>query len=75
MGSKSSAVVVLDRTELSKPEVIIKANIIPLALLGKIESILLAMILCKPVFSTPIAIKNPPKKQINKSWNKRYTYQ
>ena len=63
IGSKRRVVVVLDSTEDKSPEVIMRAKIIPFALLGNRPNILLAIHLCNLVFSTAIASKKPPKKR------------
>ena len=51
----------VDKRELNSAEVIASANMIPLALDGKALSNLLAITLCRPIFSTAIANINPPK--------------
>jgi len=58
-----SVVVVFERIELKSADVSARENIIARGVLGKKLNILSATQICKFVFSTAIASKNPPKKR------------
>ena len=61
IGTKSRATVEFDKALPKITLAVPKAVIMPFGVLGKRESKLLAMILCKPIFSTAVASIKPPK--------------
>ncbi len=63
IGMSKSAVVVLERIELSMPDVNESERIIPRGVLGKRVKIFDAITLCKLIFSVAIASIKPPKKR------------